>query len=212
MNTYKTSVYIDGFNFYHSIEGWIKNNEIALYPSLMALCEKKLASFPTQKHKFAKINIEKIDLHKIHYFTAMVAITDDDLQKPSRQKEYNRALEKEGVEVTLGEFKQKRDNTGKQKRTEKQSDVNLATRFVYDASTKKCNYAVIISSDTDFCGAIKFVLEKCRPMIVDMWTVGSTSRELRDVATICHPINSIDFNGIRQIANHSFDPSGVDML
>lgn len=162
MTVYRTCVYIDGFNFYHSIKNKIYEGKIIPEPNLRAACEKKLVSFPTQKHGFAKINIEKIDLIKVYYFTAKVKMTDDALQKPSRQDEI-------------------------------------------------CNYAVIISNGTDFCGAIKFVREKFtaeRENIVDAWKAGMepTCKELRDVASICHNLTDNEFKKIPQIANRNFNP------
>ncbi len=211
MTVYRTCVYIDGFNFYYSIVEKIKNNKLCPYPSLKELCENKLASFPTRKHTRGKINIKSISLSQIYYFTAEVD-ADGDLQKPFRQSEYNNALMDEDVDVILGKYKEYTDKTGKRQWKEKQSDVNLATRFVYDVCTEKCNYAVIISNDTDFCKAIKFMRTKYPKVVVDVWTAGKTCQELLSDATVCHKITSQDFEATEQIANFGFDSNSVKRM
>ena len=71
----KTNIYIDGFNFYY-------------------LAVKKTPyKWLDFKSLFTKILDEKHNIISIKYFTAIVAGTPDDLQKPIRQETYIRALE-----------------------------------------------------------------------------------------------------------------------
>ena len=188
MTNYRTCVYIDGFNFYYSIKNKIKNN-IVRYPSLKGLCRNKLDSdsFEGQKH----------DIIKIHYFTAEVCNS----AKLARQKEYNEALEKEGVEIHLGRFIKDPQDPNRQKRTEKSSDVNLATQFIYDACNDNYDYAVIISNDTDFCGMIEFVLEKFDDKEIDVWAVGAISPTLSKVSTTSHIIKEEDLKNAKRLLN-----------
>lgn len=200
MTAYTTCVYIDGFNFYHSIEQHIKDKEVVLYPSLRKLCSQKLESFADETHNLVEIN----------YFTAYIEPTYKDPGKRYRQKNYNHALKcgPEYIKIHYGKFVRSGDDG---KRKEKQSDVNLATRFVYDACMNEYDYAVILSNDTDFCGAIKFVLEQFPEKSVDVWSVDKVAEDLSKEATLCHSITVQDFAEVPQIANFSFDPKGVDM-
>ena len=188
MTNYRTCVYIDGFNFYYSIKKKIEKN-IIRYPSLKGLCRNKLDSdsFEGQKH----------DIIKIHYFTAEVCNS----AKLARQKEYNEALEKEGVEIRYGKFIDDAQDPNRQKSLEKGSDVNLATQLVYDACNDNYDYAVIISDDTDFRGMIKFVLEKFDDKEIDVWTVGDPHQTLSKVSTTSHIIKEEDLKNAKRLLN-----------
>ncbi len=106
---------------------------------------------------------------------------------------------------------------GQAAKTEKRSDVNLATRFVYDACKNKYDYAVIISRDTDFCGMIEFVSDKFTKKIIDVWTVDEMTEELNEIIednkrVKHHRITNDDLIKLTQIANFSFDPSSVENM
>lgn len=132
---------------------------------------------------------------KIFYFTAMV----EGAAKRKRQEKYNAALERNAkIEICKGKF-----STNKNPK-EKQTDANLVARFVYHASKKQCNYAVIVSRDTDFCGAIKFIKEKVPGMIVNVWTVERPPEDLKEAADYCWEITDEKLRKVRQIENKKY--------
>lgn len=191
MNTYKTNVYIDGFNFYHSIEKQI-NDGICRYPSLQILCGNILNSIKERNH----------DLAEIHYFTALVESTKDDPGKLDRQKEYNSALKEEDVEIHYGKFVW---SERLKKHVEKRSDVNLAVHVLNDAWLNKYDCAVIISGDADYLQAIRLVKKPFpgKPSkMVEVWAVGEIANDLKGAADKCRVITDTDLVRAKQIANH----------
>ncbi len=205
MTQYRTCVYIDGFNLYYAAV--VNKPKLNIrYPSLWDLCLNKLNSFDDQAHRLAEI----------HYFTARVKVTSTDPSKRKRQRHYIHALKREGVQLCYGRFSRYEDSAGNPTSKEKQTDVNLATHFVHGAypspdPTQGYDYAVIISNDTDFCGAIKFVLKKFPEKKVDIWTVEGTeiARELDDMTVfhlnmLHHELTDTDLKNTPQIANKDY--------
>jgi uncharacterized LabA/DUF88 family protein len=140
----RTNVYIDGFNLYYgSLRGtgykWL---------DLGMLCRALLP---------------RDQVHRIRYFTAIVAARLGDPQQPQRQQAYLRALETiPNLSVHLGHYlsfptrmplatpRLGGPTTVEVLRTEeKGSDVNLATYLLLDGFQKDCEAAVVISNDSD---------------------------------------------------------------
>lgn len=149
-----------------------------MYPDLSDLCRQKLDSFIGEKHQ----------IKNIHYFTAKVV----DPQRQMRQHKYNSKLQESGVTIHYGKFVLQGGHL-----KEKRSDVNLAARFVYDACNDIFDYAVIISNDTDFCGAIDLVQNRYPNKIVDVWIVGTGSADLRKISKRHHKIWYADLQETR---------------
>jgi len=145
----RTTVYIDGFNFYYGAAKrwgckWI---------DLRSMSE---ALFPNN-------NIDKVKL-----YTALVSERPNDRLEPTRQRAYHRALElHSGVEITLGHFLTHKQSVrridGSNERVmirrteEKGTDVNLAVDMVHDAYRDMFDVGVLISNDSDFLRAIQVV-------------------------------------------------------
>ena len=134
-------VYIDGYNFYYSIN----------YPDLLPLgwCNFKLLA-----RRLAQKAFQLSEIACVKYYTASVAPKLRILEgETDRQKMWLDALHLEAPEVQVikGYFKKE---SGK-RREEKQTDVNLATDMVMDAAT--FDKAILISGDHDFIPAIQKV-------------------------------------------------------
>ncbi len=133
--------FIDGFNFYHSV------NHPYLY-RYKWLNYYKLASI-LKRHED--------DIKKVILFTAYA---DWDPKKIARHKLLIKALETERVEVVLGRFKYKDCKCKKcyasyTQPVEKQTDVNIAVNLIKYAVKDEFDTAYIVSGDTDLIPAIK---------------------------------------------------------
>lgn len=149
----KTSVYIDGFNFYYSA---VKRTPYK-WLDLKLLCEKVL-----QRHH---------DICAVHYFTARVSDTPNDPGLSSRQSVYLRALEAyiPEFQVHFGNFMRHErkmplisdptERIGVIHTEEKGSDVNLAVHLLNDAWHDRFECGVVISNDSDLAEAIKLTRE-----------------------------------------------------
>jgi uncharacterized LabA/DUF88 family protein len=138
----RSIVYIDGFNFYY---GAIKGGP---YKWL------NLERF------FARLRPHD-DIHRIHYFTALV--TGPTLPN---QQVYLRALSTLPlVSVVFGNYKTKRVTcivpactyTGKRRFNtveEKRTDVNIAVQMMEDAYENRCDQFVVVSGDSDLVPAV----------------------------------------------------------
>ena len=141
------------------------------------------------------------DQHKIvtiKYFTALVKGKAEDHSNISRQHRYLRAVNTIlNIEIIFGQFK-KRQVTGLKchyedgqyiegnelvtisKWEEKESDVNIATHIVADASQYDC--AVLISNDTDLKTPLKYVKENFKKRIGIISPRRNIHIELRDAS------------------------------
>jgi hypothetical protein len=149
-----TRVYIDGFNLYYGI---IQDNRLHWL----------------NLEEFAKRLNRGVPVDKIIYCTAMVSSSPDDPQKANRQSLYHRALTAAcpKVEILKGNFTSHRKTVPlagcvnspsccvlAKVRTEKGSDVNLATRLVHDAHMGRYDRAIVVSGDSDLVESIKLVV------------------------------------------------------
>ncbi|MGB9006638.1 MAG: NYN domain-containing protein [Candidatus Aminicenantales bacterium] len=132
--------FIDGFNFYHSVN----------YPQLFKYKWLNYANL-------AKILIKQEEkIEKILFFTAFATW---DQAKIARHKILIRALDSFGVETIEGRFKTKIIKCRLCKKDfeqpiEKQTDVNIAVNLLRYAVLDKFDKAYIISGDTDLIPAI----------------------------------------------------------
>ena len=164
----RTSIYIDGFNFY--------------YRCLKGTPYKWLDF----KSLFLKLLPEDCSILSIKYFTSHVSALGDP-QRPLRQRTYIRALEQYIPELSVyyGKFLShpvsmplaNRDYPEKSremyhldafgkpifkrviKTEEKGSDVNIAVHLLNDAWLDKYDCAVLVSNDSDLAGSISLIKE-----------------------------------------------------
>ena len=150
----RVAVYIDGFNLYVSMVN------AGLRRSLWL----DLASFANNLLR------DHQSLSSVHYFTALV----NRRRRRSRQEAFLAAnAASSGVKIHIGKFDFHPircslcggkigcvDCTVNVSRpVEKQSDVNLGTQLGLDAASDRFDTAIIVSSDSDFAGAVGIVKE-----------------------------------------------------
>lgn len=167
----RTVVYVDGFNLYY---GALKGTSYK-WLDLRAYFQRALPTGHT--------------LVQIKYYTARVTALPHDLDAPSRQEVYLRALRAHcagTLAITEGHFSVKpvRLPLASQPATivevikceEKGSDVNLAVDLVNDEWLKKFDCAAVVSNDADLERALKIVKQH-RKLKVLLYTPGSPMRK-----------------------------------
>ncbi len=172
---FKTIVYIDGFNFYHSLKDT---------PYKWLDIEKLIK---------ITLNLKWHNIVKIKYFTAKTPFPDSAL----RQEIYLKAIKTSPlIEIICGKFK-KRNITIKNKYinklsilkgdqnkiesirkllrdniicfpkyVEKETDVNIATHIVYDCCKEDIEAIAILSNDTDLKKPLKFAKKKLQKKVI----------------------------------------------
>lgn len=184
---YRTTVYIDGFNFYY---GTVRGTAWK-WLDLGLLFQKALG--PQNK------------INKIKYFTARVQPSASDPGVNVRQDTYLRALTTQCSEVELyfGHFLRHRvrmehvnpppATVEVWKNEEKGSDVNLALHLLNDAWHDTYDCAVIVSNDSDLAEALRLVKARHRK-VIGLITPGAptrkTSKQLKDHADFVRPIRT----------------------
>lgn len=131
----RASFYYDGFNLYHAIDEL--GHRHLKWLDLRALSQKLLL----QGH----------ELQSVIWCSAAYTV---DPSKLIRHRLYRRALESTGVECELGHFiddftKCKACGNLHKRKTEKQSDVNLAIRLIRDAYQDRYDTAYLVTADSD---------------------------------------------------------------
>ncbi|MGB7296826.1 MAG: NYN domain-containing protein [Candidatus Aminicenantales bacterium] len=133
--------FIDGFNFYHSID-------FPGYYKYKWLSYRKLAEILIRQNE----NIEEV-----LFFTAFAFWNRP---KINRHEILIRALASTGVKTIFGRFKEKEIKCQRCKRyfrqpIEKQTDVNIAVNLLKFAILDRFDKAYIVSGDTDLIPAIE---------------------------------------------------------
>lgn len=146
----RVSFFIDGFNLYHSIVDAINARRIrnGKWLNLHQLCASKVSKFDPGG-----------TLESIFYFSAYGKHLPDKGAVP-RHSLYLQALKDTGIDITLGEFKKKKPrcklcNLRYQAYEEKESDVNIAIKMLEMLYADSCDWAVIVSGDTDLSAVVK---------------------------------------------------------
>ena len=146
----RTIVYVDGFNLYY---GSLKGTSF------------KWLDMPLL---FRTILQSHHEIQSVKYFTAKISATPLDPLQPRRQETYLRALRayRPDVEVHFGHFLSHevrlplaRPSRGRRtasviKTEEKGSDVNLAVHLLNDAWKGICDWAVVVTNDSDIAEAL----------------------------------------------------------
>ena len=170
----KTSIYIDGFNFYYGV---VKNTPFK-WVDFKQLSQNLLSNNHT--------------IEEIKYFTARVSGRTD-ADQPTRQTAFIRALEQHIPELSThyGQFVERNvrailaQPNGNQrfaqiiKTEEKGSDVNLAVHLLNDAWLDKYDCAVVISNDSDLAEALSLVRMRGKKVGVFVSDRARMSRKLQ---------------------------------
>ena len=176
----KTNVYVDGYNLY--------------YRALRGTPFKWL-----DLRKLAEVMFPHDSINQICYFTALLDARPDDPTQPQRQQAYLRALATlSELEVYYGTFRSRTksrplvtrivgmpDYVRIRDSEEKGSDVNLVTRLLVEGFTGAYEQAVVVSNDSDFASAIRYVREglRLRMTVVNPDYRNESHRDLVSAAT-----------------------------
>ena len=158
-----TNVYIDGLNLYYRA---VRGTEYR-WLNLRRLAE---ALFPQDT------------IGRVHYFTTVVLERPDRSGQQRRQRAYLRALETlQSLDISYGAFRSgiktrplARPAPGLPRYVEvwdseeKGTDVNLAVRLLVDGFQGSYEQAVVISNDSDFAGAMRYVRDDLRLRVVQV--------------------------------------------
>jgi uncharacterized LabA/DUF88 family protein len=172
----KTSVYIDGFNFYYGCYKHGPNGASRCHPEDKWLNFRLLAN-----HLVGPGHT----VHQVHYFTAHLHRSKRDPEQNLRQITYLRALstvesvflhygnhipvDRKGILVdpdpaALGVWDDQLVTI--QTFEEKGSDVNLATQLLEDSYEGSIERAIIVSNDTDLIAPIRSARRRIRVSVV----------------------------------------------
>ena len=180
-----TNVYVDGFNLYYRC---VKDTRYKW------LDVSKLASLLLPKNT---------RLCRLRYFTARVKPLPHNLDAPTRQQVYLRALATiPSLTIHYGHFLTNRvkmplanplpegPKFAEVFRTdEKGSDVNLATYLLLDAFKREAETVLIVSNDSDLAEPIRIVKREFRVKVgITLPCKGTPSVTLQSVADFVRPI------------------------
>jgi uncharacterized LabA/DUF88 family protein len=135
----RAALYVDGFNLYHPLHetGQPHLKWLDLWKLGERFCAKA-----------------KAQLVKVVFCTA---VPDEPAEKRDRHNTYNRALQGAGVTILKGHHVYDPEND---KRTEKQSDINLALSLMFDAQDDAFDYAFLLTADSDQAATGRFFKER----------------------------------------------------
>lgn len=179
--------YIDGFNLYHGLMEHTKTRDYR-WLNLYSLAAGHL--------------LPGHALQQVVYFTSVPPWNE---AKAARHEKYISALESTGVETVRGRFQRDeiicRGDCGQlfTRYVEKLTDVNIATRLLYDGVTSKYDWAYVVSGDADLAPAIRTLramAPQCRVRV--LFPPRRHSTELTQVAHDNRPL------GHRALKPHLF--------
>ena len=140
----RSSFFIDGFNLYHAIK---RLNEPHLkWVDLMRLMRRQISP-------------KTETVQAVYYFSAYAHWLPD---QKNRHEQYVAALNANGVQVVLGQFKDKHKHCHECRTTwiqheEKETDVNIALYVLNEAYRDTYDRAYIVSRDSDLKPAVEMV-------------------------------------------------------
>jgi uncharacterized LabA/DUF88 family protein len=127
----KIFIFIDGSNFYHSLE-------------------KSFGTAKIDLQKFSELFSKYGTVKKVTYYTATLNISEDPKKYSKQQRFLSKIRQINKVEVFLGRL-EKRNNI----KVEKGVDVKIAVDIVTNAFHNNYDIAILVSNDADFVPAIK---------------------------------------------------------
>jgi uncharacterized LabA/DUF88 family protein len=148
----RVSCYIDGFNVYHAIDDMGRATRGKLN-------HLKWVNLRQLMGVFTDSSVHEITAVK--YFSAYATWKP---KQHERHQIYVKALASTGIDVILGQFKEKSIYCPDCKLThkgheEKESDVNIAVHLIGDAYRDKFDQAFIVTRDSDLSGPIRYIRE-----------------------------------------------------
>jgi uncharacterized LabA/DUF88 family protein len=169
--------YIDGFNFYHRIDDYLKYTTARGKPD----CLKWLNYWDLAQSLIVK-DFDKLE--KVIFFTAVCE--DFGIEAKNRHLRYLDALRSNNVEIVFGKFKRRNrkckvlecNNPNKIfiDREEKRTDVNIAVHAVRNCLKNEFDKLLLFSADTDLIPAIEILLQEGKEVVpVRLMTVSGDS-------------------------------------
>ena len=159
MEKKKILVLIDGFNYYHKLTQYQKNHNICVkWLDYRSLLQESIKSH---------LGLNDFDL-EIIFFTAIAKHRA--IESQQRHRTYLKALKASGIEIILGEFKEKyiypckdcRQKASDEKilkHEEKHTDVNIAITMLEKAMTNAFDRVYLLSADNDYVPVVRRVKE-----------------------------------------------------
>ena len=140
----RSSFFIDGFNLYHALKRL--DGPHLKWVDLMKLMQQQIAPHSEM-------------IADVFYFSAYAYWLPD---QKTRHEEYVKALASTGVQIVMGQFKEKERSCLKCKTTwtqheEKETDVNIALFVLNEAYRNTYDRAYIVSRDSDLKPAVEMV-------------------------------------------------------
>lgn len=169
---YRTAIYIDGFNLYHSLrpdQRWLD-------------LRRMVNAFCTRSDLVVKIK----------YFTAYCSW---DANKATRHRILTGIYQDMGIEIVLGKFKKITRHCrmpvlgcsgAYQTHEEKQTDVNVAMHLLNDAWLNLYDRAYIISGDTDLLPPIRMIKKQFPEKLLSV--VFPPNKKADEVKAVCNTI------------------------
>ena len=145
----RVACFVDGFNLYHAVDDLSRNGKPRHYLKWLDLV----------KLTRAYIRPAAETVSAVHYFSAYATWLPD---ASKRHRQYVAALQAVGVNVKLGQFKQKSRACKSCGATwvgheEKESDVNFAVELLNRAWLKEFDRAIIVTADTDIVPVLQMI-------------------------------------------------------
>ena len=165
----KTIFFIDGFNFYHSID-------------IPKFYKYKWLDFSKLANLIKKSNEEILD---IYFFTTY---TPWNQKKKDRHKKLVKVSESVGIKPIFGQFipvdiECQKCGRWFKRPTEKKTDVNIAVNLIRLAYLDHYDKAYIVSADGDLAPAVETIKDLWpQKQIEVVFPIYKFSRDLRDVA------------------------------
>lgn len=151
----KTTVYIDGFNFYHGLRD-----------AMQKLEKRWLRYYWIDLAKFAEQLLEEGDeLVCVKYFTAP-PLEDGKQKRQSALFKANKFLNGDKVQIIKGKYYQKKVKCQKEEcgkwfkiHEEKRTDVNISVHIMGDAAFGKIDKLILISADSDLVPVLEHIID-----------------------------------------------------
>ena len=179
----KVIVYVDGFNFYHSLKSLRFPNK---FVNVWSLSESILR--PTHQ------------LEAVKYFSAYALWRKRSFPK---HKKYVAQLRNAGVTPIISHFKTKKTTCPKcgklvTKHEEKETDIRIALTMFEDAVDDKFDLAIVISADSDLVPVVDRINKRFPNKFVSVFTPPKRFGSARDLIKVATSAREITAGRVRK--------------
>jgi hypothetical protein len=182
----RTTVYIDGFNFYHGLKDAIYKLE-----------DRWLRYYWLDFVKFAEQLLDEGDeLISVKYFTAQ-PLEDHKKKRQSALFKANKFLHGDRVQIVNGKYYKKRVKCkGSCKEffklhEEKRTDVNISVHMMGDCAFNKTDKIILISADSDLMPPLEHISEYYKHIKLEVFFPPCRqSSDIKDFLSDCESLTS----------------------